>query len=38
MDYFLTEEQVFMRDVARDLAQKKIKPVSAHYDVANEFP
>ena len=25
MDYFLTEEQLFMRDVARDLAQKKIK-------------
>ena len=38
MDYFLTEEQVFMKDVARDLAQKKIKPVSAHYDEANEFP
>jgi len=38
MDYFLTEEQIFMRDVARDLAEKKIKPVSAHYDEANEFP
>ncbi len=38
LDYFLTEEQIFMRDVARDLAQKKIKPVSAHYDEANEFP
>ena len=38
MDYFLTEEQLFMKDVARDLAQKKIKPVSAHYDEANEFP
>ena len=38
LDYFLTEEQLFMRDVARDLAQKKIKPVSAHYDEANEFP
>ena len=38
MNYFLTEEQLFMKDVARDLAQKKIKPVSAHYDEANEFP
>jgi alkylation response protein AidB-like acyl-CoA dehydrogenase len=38
MDYFLTEEQVFMRDVAKELAEKKIKPVSAHYDEANEFP
>ena len=38
MDYFLTEEQIFMRDVAKDLAEKKIKPVSAHYDEANEFP
>ena len=38
MDYFLTEEQIFMRDVAKELAEKKIKPVSAHYDEANEFP
>jgi alkylation response protein AidB-like acyl-CoA dehydrogenase len=38
MDYFLSEEQVFMRDVAKELAEKKIKPVSAHYDEANEFP
>ena len=38
MDYFLTEEQIFMKDVAKDFAQKKIKPVSAHYDEANEFP
>lgn len=38
MDYFLTEEQLFMRDVAKELAAKKIKPVSAHYDEANEFP
>jgi alkylation response protein AidB-like acyl-CoA dehydrogenase len=38
MDYFLTEEQVFMRDVARELAEKKIRPVSAEYDEKNEFP
>ena len=38
MDYFLTEEQVFMRDVAKELAQKKMKPVSAEYDESGEFP
>ena len=38
MDYFLTEEQLFMRDVAKEIAEKKIKPVAAHYDEANEFP
>ena len=29
MDYFFTEEQQFMRDVAREIAEKKIRPVSA---------
>jgi butyryl-CoA dehydrogenase len=38
MDYFLTEEQQEMKEVARALAQEKIKPVCAHYDEANEFP
>jgi len=38
MDYFLTEEQQFMKDVAKDLAEKKIRPVSAHYDETGEFP
>lgn len=38
MDYFLTEEQVFMKDVAREIAQKKIKPVVEHYDETGEFP
>lgn len=38
MDYFLTEEQQEMKEVARALAQEKIKPVAAHYDEANEFP
>jgi len=38
MDYFLTEEQIFMRDVAKEIAEKKIRPVAAHYDEANEFP
>ncbi|MCX6345900.1 MAG: acyl-CoA dehydrogenase family protein [Armatimonadetes bacterium] len=38
MDYFITEEQQFMKDVAKEIAIKKIKPVSAHYDETGEFP
>lgn len=38
MDYFLTEEQQFMRDVAREIADKKIRPVAAEYDESGEFP
>ena len=38
MNYFLTEEQQFMKDVAKDLAEKKIRPVSAQYDETGEFP
>jgi len=38
MDYFFTEEQKMMRDVAREIAEKKIRPVAAHYDESNEFP
>ena len=30
MDYFLTEEQQFMRDVAKEIAEKKIRPVAEH--------
>jgi len=38
MDYNLTEEQVMIRDLARKIAQEKIKPVRAEYDEKNEFP
>ena len=38
MDYFFTEEQQFMRDVAREIAEKKIRPVAAEYDESGEFP
>ena len=38
MDYFLTEEQVMIRDLARQVAQEKIKPVAAKYDESDEFP
>lgn len=37
MDYFLTEEQQFMRDVARDIAEKRIRPVAKQYDESEEF-
>jgi butyryl-CoA dehydrogenase len=38
MDYFLTEEQIMIRDMARKVAQEKIKPVAAKYDESGEFP
>jgi len=38
MDYFLTEEQVRIRDLAREIAQEKIKPVASKYDESEEFP
>lgn len=38
MDYLLTEEQVMIRDLARQIAREKIKPVAAHYDIEGIFP
>jgi len=38
MDYLLTEEQVMIRDIARQIAQEKIKPVAARYDAEGIFP
>ena len=38
MDYGLTETQIMIRDLARQIAQEKIKPIREHYDEANEFP
>ena len=38
MNYFLTEEQIMIRDLARQVAQEKIKPVAAKYDASGEFP
>ena len=37
MDYLLSEQQVMIRDLARKIAQEKIKPVAAHYDESEEF-
>ncbi|MFH1283198.1 MAG: acyl-CoA dehydrogenase family protein [bacterium] len=38
MNYFLSEEQMAIVDIARQVAQTKIKPVREHYDEAEEFP
>ena len=38
MEYFLTEEQMMIRDLARQIAQEKIAPVAAHYDETGDFP
>ncbi|MCM8784137.1 MAG: acyl-CoA dehydrogenase family protein [Candidatus Omnitrophica bacterium] len=38
LNYLLTEEQVMIRDLARKIAEEKIKPVAAKYDESEEFP
>ncbi|MEI7880888.1 MAG: acyl-CoA dehydrogenase family protein [bacterium] len=38
MDYGLTEMQVMIRDLCRQVAQDKVKPIREHYDEINEFP
>ncbi|HDQ44539.1 MAG TPA: acyl-CoA dehydrogenase [bacterium] len=38
MDYFLTEEQIMIRDLSRQIAREKIAPVAAKYDASGEFP
>ncbi len=38
MDYGLTEQQIMIRDLCRQIAEEKIKPVREHYDETGEFP
>ncbi len=38
MDYFLTEEQKMIKDLARDIAEKHVKPIRAELDETGEFP
>ena len=38
MDYFLTEEQLEIKEIARRVAEEKIKPIRAKYDEGHEFP
>lgn len=37
MDYLLTEQQIMIRDLARKIADEKIRPVAAKYDETEEF-
>ncbi|MDD5556276.1 MAG: acyl-CoA dehydrogenase family protein [bacterium] len=38
MNYFLTEEQQFIREIAAKIAREKILPVRARLDESQEFP
>jgi butyryl-CoA dehydrogenase len=38
MDYFLTEEQLMIKDLSRQIAEERIKPVRAELDEKEEFP
>jgi butyryl-CoA dehydrogenase len=38
MDYFLDEEQLMIRDLARQIAEEKVMPVRAELDETEEFP
>jgi alkylation response protein AidB-like acyl-CoA dehydrogenase len=38
MDYFLTEEQMMIRDLARQIAEEKVVPVREELDEKEEFP
>lgn len=38
MNYFLTEEQVMIKDLAKQIAEEKIRPVAAELDEKEEFP
>ena len=38
IDYLLTEEQIMVRDLSRQIADEKIRPAAAEYDRTEEFP
>lgn len=38
MDYLLSESQVMIRDLCRQIAKEKIAPAAAEYDKSEEFP
>lgn len=38
MDYFLTEDQLEMKEIARRIAHEKMKPLSEEYDEKGIFP
>ncbi|RKY78551.1 acyl-CoA dehydrogenase, partial [candidate division KSB1 bacterium] len=38
MEYFLTEEEQMIKDLAKQVADEKIRPIAAEYDEKGEFP
>jgi butyryl-CoA dehydrogenase len=38
INYLLTEEQIMVRDLARQITDEKIRPVAAEYDRSGKFP
>ncbi|MFA5320756.1 MAG: acyl-CoA dehydrogenase family protein [Candidatus Omnitrophota bacterium] len=38
MDYLLTDEQKMIKELAHKIAEEKIRPVAAKYDLTEEFP
>jgi len=38
VNYFLTEDQQMIKDLAAKIAREKIEPVAAHFDETGEFP
>lgn len=38
MDYFLTEDQIELRNLVRQIAEEKVRPVAAKYDRDGTFP
>jgi alkylation response protein AidB-like acyl-CoA dehydrogenase len=38
MDYFLTDEQKMVRDMAREIAEKRVLPIRAEMDEKGEYP
>ena len=38
MEYFLTEEQQMIKEIAEKIATEKVRPVRAELDESEEFP
>ena len=38
MDYLLTDEQKMIKELAHKIAEEKIRPVAAKYDISEEYP
>lgn len=38
MEYFLTEQQQMMKDIARRIAEERVRPIRAELDEKEEFP